>query len=544
MKKPQLCEMTVKEKIGQMLMIHGTWWVGHKEISNDKGAFLKIIEEYQPGFVWLVGLPRENPYSFSMAEDKEYTKILDKCTKYPLLYAEDSESGLAYRYYDATSAVGALTVGAADNEELTYKLYKGIAAENRAAGLRWRWAPVVDIPNRLAAANVGRSVSDDPDKIIKHAIATMRAQESEGVVTCVKHFPGCDPYEFRDGHFSSPAITITLDEWEKTQGRTFKGAIDAGVMSIMTTHTSFPDVDDEMLNGKHLAGTLSEKIINGLLRKRLGFNGVIITDDISMGGFQSLGEYGDLLIRTVNAGHDVLLGIMPNDIHYIYEAVEDGRIPMSRIDESCQRILDMKEKIGLFDDVETPYTSPKEAKKMILEANQEIAEGALTLLYDRNNLIPVSRDAVKRVAVVYLSHDEKSIERMDILKREFAARGAGTDIYDHMDFKNCDEVYDHDLIIYAGRISPHNPYGMPSFHGDKMKTFFNAFAKNNERSIGLSLGYPYIHIDCMTGANTFVNAYALNENTLTAFVKAIYGEIPFVGKSPVDIEPKRRVVYC
>ena len=545
--------MTLTEKIGQLLMFHGNCVATLDEL-------LEVVEKYQPGTFWLDCLPRgeagsavgeafgldttsRDGTSYPMADDKKYAELLNSKAKYPILFADDSSQGLQPRYVDRTRAVAPYSVGAADDVELTYQLYKGLAAENRAAGKRWRWAPVIDMPNRLSGGNIGRSYGEDIETIVKHSIATCRAQESEGVVSTVKHFPGNDPYEIRDSHFVTPVINVSLEEWEKTQGQTFQRMIDAGVMSIMTSHVAFPAVDDEKINGKCIPISISEKGITGLLRKKMGFNGVILTDDVNMGGLVSVASRDELLIRMINAGHDVLLGIKVSDAEIIHKAVADGRIPMSRIEESCQRVLDMKEKIGLFDDEETPYTPQAEAKRMMTEAAEKISERALTLLYDRHNIIPVSPEKVKKVAIVYISHATTGIKTMEVLKAEFEKRGAEAKIYDCIDFDNRDEIFECDLILYLGWISQHNPMGMPSFHDRRMQSFFHAFTVANERSIGISLGYPYIHLDAMTGANTFINAYSCDERTLIALAKAIYGEIPLVGKSPIDVEPKLRAIY-
>ena len=553
MKKPLLSEMTLTEKIGQLLMFHGNC-VGTLD------ELLEVIEKYQPGTFWLDALPRgeagsaageafgldttsRDGTSYPMADDKRYAELLNSRAKYPILFADDSSQGLQARYIDRTRAVAPFSVGAADDEELTYQMYKGLAAENRAAGKRWRWAPVIDIPNRLCAVSMGRTVSDDIDKIVKHAIATCRAQESEGVVSTVKHFPGCDPNEICDGHFVPTSMDISFEEWYNGQGQTFKRMIDAGVMSIMTTHSSFPAIDDEKMNGKYVLTTLSHKITTGLLRDKLGFQGVIITDDVNMGSLAAFASREELMIRAVNAGNDVLLGVKLPDAEIIHKAVADGRIPMSRIDESCQRVLDMKEKIGLFDDEETPYTEPAEAKRMMIEAGTKISEKSITLLYDRNNIIPLRPERIKRVAIVYISHAVGGLKTMETLKAEFEKRGATAKIYDCIDFDNRDEIFECDLILYLGCISQHNPMGLPSFHDRRMQSFFHAFTVGNEKSIGISLGYPYIHLDAMTGANTFINAYSCDELTLISLTKALSGEIPLVGKSPVDIEPKLRTIF-
>ncbi len=548
MKKPLLSELTVKEKIGQMFLFQQVTfkkkYVDGKVVNYSDDVLIEAVKKYQPGCFWREQKQLPLGMERTLASEKEFNDRIQAASKYPVLIGADSENGFKYCYSDATETLCLTSIGAADDVDLTYQLNKGVCAENRAAGFRWRWSSIVDIPGRFMGYATGRNFSTDPDRIVRHATAVMKAAESEGVASHVKHFPGNDPYGVVDGHFSATCIRYSYDEWEKTQGQTFIKMINAGVMTIMTTHRAFPAVDDEMINGKYVPTTISKKITTGLLREKLGFKGVIITDDLVMASFNTFMPRRDLIIRAVNAGNDALLGVTEEDIETIYQAVEDGTIPMSRIDESCQRILDLKEKIGMFDDVETPYTDRKTAKEMIEDANRRIAEKALTLLYDRNNMLPVNRDKVKRVAIVYISHNEVAIKNLDEMKDEFEKRGASVDIYSCISVATKEEIYDHDLIIYAGYISGHNPMGMPSFYDEKMRSFFYAFADANERSIGLSLGHPCIHIDSMAGANTFINAYSPDPLTLRTFVRAIYGEIPFVGTSPYDIEQKIRYVYC
>ena len=547
MKKPLLSEMTVKEKIGQMFIFEqGSFtkrYIDGKVVNFSDDVLIEAAAKYQPGCFWRDQPALKIGEERLLNEDREFTRRLNAVTKYPVLVAADSENGFAYCYSDATETLCPSSIGAADDTELTYLLNKGVCAENRAAGIRWRWSSIVDMPRRFNYAT-GRCFSTNPEKIARHGIAVMKAAESEGVASHAKHFPGSDPYGIVDGHFGSTCMRMPFDDWMQEQGLAFKRMIDAGVMTIMTTHRAFPAVDDEMVNGKYVPTTVSKKITTGLLREKLGFKGVIVTDGLIMASFNTFLPREELMVRAVNAGNDVLLGVTEEDIHTIYAAVEDGRIPMSRIDESCQRILDLKEKIGMFDDEETPYTDKATAKEMIEDANRRIAEKAITLLYDRNNLLPVKEEKVKSVALVYISHDEKKIENLGYMTEEFLKHGAATDIYVCINEKNKDEIFAHDLIIYVGYISRHNPMGLCSFYGEQMRSFFYAFTEANERSIGMSMGYPCSHIDAMGGANTFINTYSPDPLTLRSFVKAIYGEIPFVGTSPYDIEPKIRYVFC
>lgn len=559
MERPVLNEMPLREKIAQILMIHQTALkskiVEGKRTLRTMEEIKEIMEKYQYGSMYAAGgdtvrIDEEDPNRIIAStkcrsdQYKQWLAALQKQVRLPMLIAMDSARGLGYRFEDASETVGALAVGAANDEKLTEDLYAGIAREHRAVGSNWRWAPVVDIPNRFSSVSVGRSFSDDVNLMSKHVRATIRGMEKEKVATTVKHFPGDDPYEFRDSHLITPAIHLSLEDWEKEQGKAFQNAIDEGVMTIMTSHKAFPAVDDEKINGRYIPASLSEKVIEGLLRKKMGFKGVIITDDVNMAGLTTYCSREERLVKLINAGHDMILGVQVDDLDLVYQAVCDGKISMERIDASCERVLALKERIGLFEETQETVDMA-EANKMVSVANCKIAEKAITLLYDRNGMLPISGEKVKKVAIIGIAHSPVLMTLLESMKAAFEERGALVSMYEGINADNYNQMAEeHDLVIYCGHISHHRPMGMPSFYDEKMRCFWYAFTRDNHKAIGVSTGYPYIHYDCMAAANTFVNLYSYDKETLTAFVKAIYGEIPFRGKSPIDIEPKLRYIYC
>ncbi len=561
MKRPKLEELSLREKVGQLLMLQDTR-LAYKTVDGEtdfrpQEEIDEILDNCPFGSLWKTGGIKMDIVNMAewgsgrrmtTKESKEHIEMIQKHIRLPLLVGMDSESGLGYTFEDATLAPTALSVGAANDPALIDKLTTGIVREHKAAGSNWRWSPVVDLGCRLSPSSTIRSYSQDIDRLCELSLAAIRTAEREHLASNCKHFPGGDPYEYRDGHFAQIQQGLPLDEWKKTQGKVFQNMIDAGVMSIMTTHEAFPAVDDTMINGTILPATLSKKITTDLLRNEMGFEGVIITDGIEMASLTTICPYEEVLIGAINAGNDVLLGVRPEDFEIVYDAVVDGRIPMSRIEESCERVLAMKEKIGLFDDeAKNEVVDVKEAKKLIEEAGKEIAEKSITLLYDKINLLPVKKENIKTVGIVCISHFPGTIKQLEVMKKEFEKRGAKVTIYELVKGggpNGIQEIVKNDLIIYAGYLAMHRPYGMMSFYGDQMVSFYHAFTQGAEKSIGLSLGYPYIHYDAMSAAKTFVNIYSPDENSQIAFVKAVYGEIPFEGVSPIDVEPKLRLIYC
>ena len=567
MKKPLLSEMTLREKIGQMLAPHQWDMFGKIETAFDfKPADMEQVranyEREQIGTFRgeQVGVyftdPRHFKYDDSSTTDegllgygrirmpaapyKAYIEELGSYLKIPPLVGGDFPTGGSNVFEDMTSIVNATTIGAADSEELTFALGAAIAREIRCGGHNWRWCPVVDFCNRNGTCCMRTFSIDDYERTLRLSKAYMRGMQSEGVAACAKHFPGKDRNDCRDGHFSPCTNGDSMEQWWSEQGKAFQEMIDAGVYSIMPGHHSFPAADDTLINGQYIPTTLSKKIITDLLKDQMGFKGVVITDGIGMANLFNLLPYEELIVGLVNAGNDVILGSKMNSGDLIEQAVLDGRIPMERIDDGCQRVLDLKEKLGMFE--EGYYDLPYKLEDVVAETKRvsdEIARRSMTLIRDRHQLLPVDQKKIKKVSIIVSTHTETFTKQLDALKESFEKRGI--EVYMQRRLKNARELKamsdDSDLIIYAAYLAPHAPAGALRLVGEECRTFYYAFNHGKEKSIGVSFGYPYIHYDSMENADTFINAYWPAPENMEAFVQAIFGEIEITGKSPVKIIP-------
>ncbi len=560
MRKPLLSEMTLREKIGQCLLVY-QWDIYRKseidyDILRSEEERLAILEKEQFGVFYAeqvgmykankrlenrtVDLAEDNGDKVKTAEYKEFIDNQSKLLKIPALTAADCERGAGSIFGDMTNTCDAPCMGAANSEELAFELGAAIARELRCGGINWRWFPVADIPHWRSGSIMRSIAADYPDRLVKLTNAHIRGMQSEGVAATLKHFPGLDRYDCRDSHFAKTIVSISMDEWEKGQGKVFQEIIDAGVYSVMVGHQAFPAADDTMINDSFIPATLSKKIITGLLKEKMGFEGVVITDAITMGGLFSVLEYEDLIVELINAGNDVILGAKLESGDILEKAVRDGRIPESRIDDACRRILDMKEKLGMFEDdyFNLPYKSEDIVEKTIA-VNSELARRSVTLVRDRHTFLPLNKDKIKNVTIICSSHDDAYIDELEVLKKEFEARGAS--VYMQRRLKNPEELKalsdKSDLIIYAVYIAPHKPRGGMSLFGDECFTYFHAFSSGKKKSIGVSMGYPYVHYNIMENADTFINTYGKSPDCMKAFVQAIYGEIEITGESPVRLIP-------
>ena len=272
----------------------------------------------------------------------------------------------------------------------------------------------------------------------------------------------------------------------------------------------------------------------------MGFKGVVITDDVTMGGYTSFYGHDDLYVELLKAGNDVLLGVGIDALEIVEKGVKDGRLSEERIDDACRRILDLKEKLGLFDEEKQSETSVEEIKKHTAEVLKQIAEKSVTLLRDKIGMVPVNKEKIKKVTIVTYSHAKATISELEAMKKSFEKRGAEVVLRDKLkNFTDAKNVADEsDLIVYAGYIDHHQPKGAPSFYGDTFWSLRYAFTEGIEKSIGVSLAYPYIHYNFMDDALVFANLYNTAEEIQEAFVAALYGEKKFEGVSPVDMTGK------
>ena len=552
MRKPLLSEMTLREKIGQTIIPY-QYDINRKtevdasilRTKEEKAAFLR---ERQPGTLWVQ--PGAGSRGFDIAweaehqdESEEFREWIleeDACLKIHALVCTDAENGINWAIKDLSETPTEAAIGAANDPALTYKLGQAVGKELRCAGINWVWGPVIDIGGRFGS-NTRSYCQNNSARMVEHANAYIRGVQSVGVAATAKHFPGGDRKEYRDSHFCSTKNTSTMEEWWAEQGKIFQDVINDGVYSVMISHKAFPAADDTKVKGRYLPSTLSYKVITELLKGKMGFKGVVVTDGIAMNALSSFYEEEELIIKLLQAGNDILLGVRSlRAVDILEKAVLDGQISEERINDACQRILDMKEKMGMF--TEEYWQERFSAEDLVPETRKickEISQKSITLVRDENNLLPLDKEKIKNVTIICSTHTDSFFGDLEIVKKAFEARGANVKMQRRL--KNNEELAEitknSDLIIYAVYIAGHRPKGWITLFGEECETYLYAFSTGASKSMGVSFGYPYVHYNIMEGANTFVNTYSPSSEQMESFVEALYGEVPMVGESPVDIDP-------
>lgn len=506
-----ISNMTLREKICQTIII-----TEPKKTFEEYGGCGAFLQRYPVGGIYLGGSIVGGKMA-GVEEVFEARKEWADFLKVPPLYCADFEMG--------TFGIHQMALGAADDDDLVYRVWKESAANFAKSGRNWAFAPVADLAmTPFAPINI-RSLGSDPEKVSELLCKTIEGMASEKVIACAKHFPGMGR-ESMDTHLTKVEVGLTREEWDNTYRKIYKKMIDDGLLSVMSAHMSLPCLQSERDEyGSAPIATVSKELITDLLKNDLGFEGIVVTDALSMGGAGSAGV--QFAIDAFLAGHDMLLW---PDIRYadvLEEKILCGEIPMARLDDAVERILRVKKIMNVGDDI-----IPQARETYAVPS--EIAEKAVTLLNNRKNLIPLDADKIKKVFLVCVAKDKSSYEKLTYLKKVFENRGIEVKMTGDIWLKELAEgEKETDLTVFACFEGPNAVPGPITLNGENGASVWASQKANPERTIVASFGSPYLYNQYYRHYSTYMNLYSPGEAMCEAFVKAIFGEIECCGKSPV-----------
>ncbi|MDJ0460997.1 glycoside hydrolase family 3 protein [Streptomyces sp. H27-C3] len=409
--KRLISRMSLEEKVGQLFVMRV---YGHSATAPDQvdidlnlkemgvRTAAELIAKYHVGgiiyFVWAHNT--RSPHQIADLSNGIQEAGLAQPTPLPLLISTDQEHGIVARVgRPATLMPGAMALGAGGSRSDARKAAQIAGAELAAMGIVQNYAPVADVNVNPANPVIGvRSFGSDPRAVAELVAAQVKGYQGAGVAATSKHFPGHGDTK-TDSHYGLPTIDHTAEQWEQLDAPPFRAAIAAGIDSIMTAHILVPALDPA-----EDPATLSRPILTGVLRERLGYDGVVVTDALDMAGVRE--KYGDdrVPVLALLAGCDQLLNPpnLPVAWNAVLKAVREGEVSMARVDESLLRILRLKEKLGLLRD---PYVSHRGVDRTVgtrshLATADRIAEETTTLLSNKSRLLPLSRRQHRRILVV------------------------------------------------------------------------------------------------------------------------------------------------
>ena len=347
--KETIDSMTIEEKIGQLFVNMGS--------SRDKEYLTSVLDNYH------IGAVRYNP---GKAEDVyEQNKILQENSKIPMLIAANTEAGGNGACTDGTEVGLEVKIGATNDAKYAYEMGRVSGVEAAAIGCNWSFAPIVDINYNWRNPIISsRSFGSDPDKVLELSLAYMKGIQESGIAPAAKHFPG-DGIDERDQHLSFSVNSLSTDEWDKTYGKVYRGLIDAGLPSIMAGHIHMPAYEKffnpELKDEELLPATLSKGIMTDLLRGKLEFNGVVVTDASHMLGLTGAMKRSQLLPTSIAAGCDLFLFFNDpdEDFESMMNGYKEGIITEDRLQEALERILGLKAMLGLHKKAKTEILTTK-----------------------------------------------------------------------------------------------------------------------------------------------------------------------------------------
>lgn len=535
--KSTILGMTLEEKVGQLFIAHvygesadtqdARWASANRETHGIDNA-CQLIGRYHPGgviyFTWSGNL--EGPEQIACLSNGVQRAAMGQRIPIPVLVATDQEHGILTRVGPpATQFPGSMALGAGRDSADARTAARVTGEELRALGINQNYAPVADVNVNPRNPVIGvRSFGEDPALVADMVAAQVRGFEQANVAATAKHFPGHGDTDV-DSHTGLPVIDHTRAAWERIDAPPFRAAVDHGIESIMTAHIVIPSLDP---SGD--PATLSRPILTGMLRKELGFDGVVVTDALTMAGVRQV--YGDERIPALalHAGVDMLL--MPPDLGLAYRsvlgAVSRGEISEQRIDESVYRILRMKSRLGLFQD---PYVDPDRLGGVVgaperERKSQEISDGTMTLVKN-GGVLPLHAGEGRSVLVTGWG-----LSTAATLADRIAARAQPVDRYWVGDSPTDEEIEAavteaeaHDLTVVTT---------CRAWTDEQQAELVRRLAGTGKPVIAVAVSDPYDVADYVQ-VPAFLASYSHAEVSLEAVARTLFGEVQPSGSLPVTI---------
>lgn len=558
-----IASMTLEEKIGQLFVNMGA--------SRTEAYLTQVLRDYKFGAV------RYNPGK--AADVHEQNRILQENSKIPLLIASNAEAGGNGACTDGTYVGYPIKIGAANDPKWAYEMGRISGVESSAIGCNWAFAPVVDLLiNWRNPIISNRAFGADPDLVLECGKAYLKGMAESGVACAMKHFPG-DGVDERDHHLSSSVNSMTVEDWDATFGKVYTGMIEAGVQSVMVGHIMMPayqryfspDTPDSGL----LPATLCKELVTDLLKGKLGFNGLVVTDASHMVGMTSAMPRRLVLPTAIAAGCDLFLFFNDpeEDLHWMTEGYKNGMITEERLKEALRAILGTKAALGLHKKPRQEIVAPaaEALAKIGLPKNKiialQITDQAITLAKNTQaGILPVTPERFRRILIIPVKgppnpaaaifggggtppwelfaealrscgHEveifESAVDRLLKLPEEERSQGITSMYASKAPIAGLTSKYD--LIInvaqVVGGMQPVERVSWPASKGTPDLPWY----VHEIPTILISFSTPFLLADA-PAVKCVINAYDARPDTIqAAAAKLAQGEQAFKGVNPVDV---------
>ena len=554
----ELRRMTLEEKIGQLISVG----INATYLNQDSDAYRELRRQVEENKIGGIILFRGAVY-----ESVHLVNRMQQHARLPLLISADLEAGAGMRFDDTINFPWNMAVGATGNPDLARRQGALTARESRALGVHQIYAPVADVNNNAENPVINvRAYGEDPADVGRFVAAFVEGAQAGGVIATAKHFPGHGDTNV-DSHRGLPLINLPRSRLDQVELVPFRAAIQAGVGSIMTAHIGLPQIDattirplprgtairvdaeeggEIVIENGTMPATLSPVVTTQMLRRDLGFAGLIVTDALSMSGLTLYFNQDEAGVRALLAGADVLLKPADTDavVRGLRAAVSAGRVTVERIEESARRILAAKYDLGLVRERLAPLDriDAVVASREARELAQEIANRAITLVRNDARLLPLANLAPEaRIFNLAITNGD---DRLFVANNFAAAMARGgrrveTVVLDERSSEAevrqaLERAQGAGLIIASlyGRVrtGQARSVGLPESGARAL----NALLARDAPVIGISFGNPYL-LQSFPALKTYLVAYGDMPALQRAVARAVLGQTDITGRLPISL---------
>lgn len=533
-----LADLTIDEKISQLFCL-----IAYSAEDN----YLKwLAEDLKIGGIMCRVMPKD--------EVCKTVEVLQQNCKIPLLIAANLETGGAGVCLDGTKIGSEMGIAATNDKNMAKALGEVCGKEGSVLGVNWSFAPIVDIDlNFRNPITNTRTFGNDKNMVRDFGVAYIEEIQKNGIAACAKHFPG-DGVDERDQHLVTSINSLSCEEWLSSFGEVYKAMIDCGVKTIMCGHIMLPSFvkkyNPNILDEDILPATLSSEIVTKLLKEELGFNGLVITDSTTMAGLNMALPREKIVPLTIAAGCDMFLFTknLEEDFMYMRKGYDEGIITNDRLNEAVSKILALKASLGLHKNNNLPkyaeIDQTLEAKRF-LNLAKEVADKSITLVKNKENILPISPNKYKRVLFYSLESSggnmgfsvavganlrlmeklQKTGFEVTLFKPKPGFEGT---MGSAKEIKN-----NYDLIIYSANLATKSNQTVVRIEWCEPMGANVPVYMTSVPTIFISLENPY-HLLDVPRVKTYINTYGSTDIILDSLVDKLLGKSEFKGHSPVD----------
>ncbi|WP_141336297.1 glycoside hydrolase family 3 protein [Paenibacillus sp. tmac-D7] len=536
-----LASMTPDEKVGQLFCMIGR--------SSDEEYLSDLAKTYNAGGLMC------RPMA---AEDIVKTvRTLQQNSKIPMLIAANLEKGGSGIANEGTTVGSVMQVAATNDIEMAYKLGTVCGREGAAVGCNWSFAPIIDIDyNFRNPITNTRTFGSEPDRVRQMGVQYLKAVQKYGVAASIKHFPG-DGLDERDQHLVESINPLSCEEWDATYGAIYKACIEEGAMTVMVGHILQPaysrKLNPNLKDEELLPASLSYELTTKLLKERMGFNGLVVTDASTMAGMMISMPRAQAVPHAIAAGCDMFLFTrsLEEDFKYMKQGIENGVITQERLHDALTKILALKAALKLHKKQADGTLFPSLDEAMRVLGNEEhrawsveCADRAVTIVKEEKGVLPIHPDKYKKVlfydieseaGIAYSARVGAADQFMNLLQAE------GFDVdrfetnpgFEGMMTPQSNIVGKYDLIVYLANMVTKSNQTVVRIEWKQPMGANVPVYMSSIPTIFISVENPYHLLDAPR-VRTYINAYNSNDNVLHALIDKLMGRSEFKGISPVD----------